>query len=85
VRRRARAERDELDLPLAGSNQPRWPLRCAENQTPPSGPGATSWMPVRWRVPSGQLRAAAVSLRAAPGQLSAPAPRARKREGLAAR
>ena len=37
-------------VPLFGSNQPRWPLRCALNHTPPSGAGATSWMPVRCGV-----------------------------------
>src|SRR6185369_9306384 len=40
--------------PAFGSNQPRWPLACAVNQTPPSGAGARSWMPVRRGVPSGQ-------------------------------
>jgi len=39
--------------PVFGSNQPRWPLRCALNQTPPSGAGATSWMPVGRGVASG--------------------------------
>ena len=43
VRPRARAERDEAPTrPLAGSNQPRWPLPYAVNQTPPSGASATS-------------------------------------------
>ena len=36
-----------------GSNQPSSPLRCALNQTPPSGAGATSWMPVAFAVFSG--------------------------------
>ena len=40
--------------PVRGSNQPRWPLLCAVNHTPPSNAGATSWTPVRCRVPSGQ-------------------------------
>ena len=40
--------------PALGSNQPRCPLAWAVNQTPPSGAGATSWMPVRRGVPSGQ-------------------------------
>ncbi len=60
---------------LFGSNQPRWPLRCAVNQTPPSGAGATSWMPVGRRVASGQLcTLAATSARARPGVVETSAP-----------
>jgi hypothetical protein len=62
--------------PVDGSNQPRWPLAWAENQTPPSGAGATSWMPVRREVASFQpcsaLAAWAVDM-AAPNGSRAPA------------
>src|SRR5256885_8696743 len=62
--------------PPFGSNQPRWPLRWAVNHTPPSGAGATSWMPVGRGVCSGHdCRRGAASSVAANAE-AAPAPTA---------
>ena len=65
--------------PDFGSNQPRWPLRCAVNHTPPSGAGATSWMPAGRGVPSGHDCSRIDSARPALGQAAASpaAPKAR--------
>src|SRR5450755_1753346 len=61
--------------PVFGSNQPRSPLCWAVNQTPPSGAGATLWMPARRGVASGHERmdAAPCARSGQPAMAAAPA------------
>ena len=77
MRRRAGAERDELDAPARRIEPAEVAAALRREPDAAVGAGATSWMPVRWRVASGQLRTFVVSLRARRGHATAVAPRAR--------